>query len=215
MGSKSTSKTILNKWFVELNKEPIIIQRFDIVELTELQSYIKQLEHSELELMHELLAVNPTLDKKWAYENISSFGVNYNRLVWLLKKIDNRIDELNLQSSIENRIPKKPSIVDSKNNRIDYKIFRDKYSYNLFRFIIENTSIKNRSEVGALYHWFLNRVNCSKYEFAEYWNSLDLDFKIKLYNEKRSASFPNESRTNINLLLDDLKSEFDNSDNPK
>lgn len=64
------------------------------------------------------------------------------------------------------------------------KIFKSEYSEKLFFFCLKNSKFKhNRRNIGGIYYWFLNHLICKKYEFAQFWNSLDQGFKLKQYAE--------------------------------
>ncbi|WP_417199255.1 hypothetical protein [Bizionia sp.] len=94
------------------------------------------------------------------------------------------------------------------------KIFKTPYAENLFYYIIKHTTtINTRKNIGAFYSWFCKSLNCSKYDFALFWNELKQPYQIKI-NSKSSASLDNKDTAEMNDELNNLKSNFDKINTP-
>lgn len=64
------------------------------------------------------------------------------------------------------------------------KIFKEYDDENLFYYCLEKIKFEqNRRNIGGLHFWYLKYLKCKKYEFAEFWNSLNQPFKIEKYDK--------------------------------
>jgi hypothetical protein len=179
MGNKkSTSNNVLYEWFIDLNKNPLIISRFDLVELSELHKYIFEVYTNLNFEVYDLLNNNPDYKEEWARNNYRIYGCNLNRFDYLLNLIKEHFDILNNT----NKQPQQTNITKKD-------IFKDDIETNeiFFNYILENTSYKiGRRFLSDLYYNLKPKyIDCKKYEFAKYWNSLNHDYKIGIF--KRNA----------------------------
>ena len=171
---KRTSDKVLHEWFIDLNENPLRISRFDLVELSELYKYVNDIKMTLLIPVYDFLNINQDYPEEWARNNYSKYGCNLNRFEFLLNLIREQFDVLNKNDEQPHNISFRKCDIFKNDDDLNKKFFN---------YIIENTSHKiNRRFLSDLY-FNLNPkyINCKKYEFALYWNSLDFEFKIGIY----------------------------------
>lgn len=202
--SKRTPKKTVHEWLKEINNLPIVINRFDLIELVEVRQYLNEYQFERFNFINK--TINEEYTFEWAVDNISQFGMTYNRILYLMELINFRIKVLNESSlkSLNTRNYKRPNY--------DNKIFRgndnDNDNETLFFYCLNNLAFElNRKNVGGLYSWFSSRLNCTKKDFAIYWNAIDTGFKIN-FSGNNSASLPNEDVETVSKELESLLIEF-------
>lgn len=87
-------------------------------------------------------------------------------------------------------------------------IFKTEKGRNLFFYCLDRITFdQNRQNIGAFYHYFLPNLICKKYEFADFWNSLDQPFKISKYGDNLVGldALPNK---NVYNELDTLRTAY-------
>ena len=206
--SKKTPQHILHDWLIELNSQPSIIKRFDVIELEELVHYINGELQNRFERINAFLVLNPNYSLEWAFNNMYSFGMNYNRLNSLNEFIVKRIDEL---TGIE------------KHNT---KVFRNIESENFFKKVV-NEWLKNdenkKTSIAYVFRvmWvktspdekpanMIYEIVCNQPYFAEYWNNnYSKIFAIKDTKQPRfktlSEITSNKYKLQLTAILEDFK----------
>ena len=206
MGNKkSTSDLVLHEWFIDLNKNPLIISRFDSVELSELYSYIIGV-YSQLNTPIMDMVDKTGYPIEWAMNNYKHHDCNLYRFEYLLKIIKEQFKILNTS---EKTLP--PTRIPIMKKGFNDKIFKEVDGENLFYFIIENSTFKhNLKNIGGLFYWMSSHLKCTKVQFAHFWNTLGLPFELKFYS-KQGVGFKNGPITEINDELNTLLNLY-NSD---
>ena len=206
MGNKkSTSDLVLHEWFIDLNKNPLIISRFDLAELSELYNYIDGV-RSQLSTTIMDMVDKTGYPIEWAMNNYRHHDCNLNRFEYLSKIIKVQFEILNTS---EKTLQPTPMPIMKKG--FNDEIFEGIDGENLFYFIIKKSKFKhNLKNIGGLFHWMSSHTVCSKVQFAHFWNTLGLPFKLKIYS-KQGVAFKNGPITEINDELNAL-SDLYNSD---
>lgn len=209
MGNKkSTSDLVLHEWFIDLNKNPLIISRFDSVELSELHIYIDVIRQGLFNKVMGVLDLNPQFTNEWGYNNVSSYACTLNRFEYLLKMIKEQFEILNTSDKTP---PPARRPRNNKKGSFNNKIFKSESSEELFYYILENCEFKiNLKNIGSFFFWFrLTHFNCYKYEYCDFWNELDYVFEIPP-RENNIRGINIVENTKINKELDKLLELFDN-----
>lgn len=187
---------------MDLGDIPSRIDRFDIIELNELRQFLKEYQFERFNYINKLLILKSDYTLEWAVNNISQYGLNYNNLVYLMDLINSRIKKFNDQSLVKTEKRK------FKRAAYDNEIFKGAANENLFFYCLENRSFDlNNKNVGGIYSWFCKYLNCTKLDFARYWNTLDTGYKIPIGN-KSDAKITNIDVEHVSKDLDSLNKGF-------
>lgn len=170
---KATDTKVLHQWFVELNDKPVIIKRFDIIELDELIDYLDVLILERIGYIDKLLFANHGNDNitfEWAINNVSQYGCSYNRLMQLKEFVLSRINELKGVQELNSLI-------------FGYNI----QSQNFFNFVVNNWIINDKSKKTSIAYLYRMmhidtikedkleglefEIVCGSTQFAKFWNS--------------------------------------------
>lgn len=170
---KATDTKVLHQWFVELNDKPVIIKRFDIVELDELVDYLDVLIFQRFEYIDKLLIANygnANITLEWAINNVSQYGCSYNRLIQLKEFVLSRINELKGIQELNSLI-------------FGYNI----QSQNFFNFVVNNWIINDKSKKTSIAYLYRMmhidtlkedkleglefEIVCGSTQFAKFWNT--------------------------------------------
>lgn len=195
--SKKTPKNVLHEWLIELNSQPSIIKRFDDIELEELVTYINEQLQNRFEYIINFLTIKPNYTEEWAFNHISQYGMNYNRLNSLKEFIINRIEELR------------------QIGRFNKEIFKDEPSEIFFKKIVDEWFEKENKLKTALSYvfrmmWVDTHVEykpknmtfeivCDQPKFAEYWNKNYS--KIYKFNDETNPRFKTLTEITSNKYL--------------
>ncbi|PNW27414.1 hypothetical protein [Formosa algae] len=161
-------------------------------------------EFKESKFLEFAYAYNILYDTDKAYKLLR----NVLRVQIINWSLDNEFNDDTQNSFVFKYLRPKDINTSNLKDRFDSKTFKTANDERLFNLIIKNATFKfNRANVGALHDWFVKYLNCNKYNFALYWNSLDLEFKIRIY-KNNVASFDSITNHRISKQLDELKKRF-------
>ena len=149
---------------------PSRLYRFDIVELDELRSYLNEFKFDLMRTIDFALSAENPPSVEWCYEHVKQYSCNFNRLLYLISIVQNRIIELKGIQLFEN------------------EIFSNIESENFFKFAVKTWiskhSFKNRA-ISYLFYMMWDKSNPidrlsivvydivgSRTKFAQYWNRL-------------------------------------------